>query len=161
MKEIVLAGGCFWGLERLLMDLNGVVSTNVGYAGGKSETANYNVVKTGSTNHAEAVRLQYDSSVISLEEILHFFFKIHDPTTLNQQGNDIGSQYRSTIFVSNEEEKEISLKVISDVNEAGHWQGEIVTTIEIGAEYFDAEEYHQKYLVKHPEGYNCHFIRNW
>lgn len=161
MKEIVLAGGCFWGLERLLMDMKGVTGTSVGYAGGTSNTANYNAVKTGQTNHAEAVKLQYDSSQVSLAEILHFFFKIHDPTTVNQQGNDKGSQYRSTIFVSSEEEREISLGVIKEVQEAGHWQGEIVTTIEIGAEYFDAEEYHQKYLVKHPEGYNCHFIRNW
>ncbi len=161
MSEIVLAGGCFWGLERLLMDLNGVESTVVGYAGGARESANYDTVKMGESNHAEAVKLVYNESALSLKSLLIYFFKIHDPTTLNQQGNDVGTQYRSTIFVKSIEEESIATEVIKEINDKKVYKSPIVTTIERDVEFFEAEEYHQKYLVKHPEGYNCHFLRTW
>jgi peptide-methionine (S)-S-oxide reductase len=159
-EYIVLAGGCFWGLEDLLGKLNGVVDTEAGYAGGDFDDPTYHDVKTGSTGHAESVKVFYDKEVISLKEIFLYFFKIHDPTTVNRQGNDKGSQYRSTIFIRNDEEKLIVESVIDEINELGRFSDQIQTTLENDNNYYKAEEFHQKYLQKNPGGYSCHFERD-
>jgi peptide methionine sulfoxide reductase msrA/msrB len=155
----ILAGGCFWGVENLIRELDGVVDTEVGYTGGKVEDPAYRQVTTGRTGHAEAVRIVFDPRRVSYEEILRFFFRLHDPTTLNQQGNDVGTQYRSAIFVLNEEQESIAERVRREVDESGKWKAPVVTTIEPAGEWYDAEDYHQDYLVKNPGGYNCHYIR--
>lgn len=159
MKDIILAGGCFWGLEDLISKLDGVLETQVGYAGGEYDNPVYSDVKTGMTGHAEAVKISYDESVISLKDILHFFFRIHDPTTLDRQGNDVGTQYRSLMIVNTPEENQLALDVIEEVNILGRFQAPVVTQILIEGKYYPAEEYHQKYLKKFPNGYTCHFIR--
>ena len=159
MESIVLGGGCFWGLEKLFGEFEGVVETSVGYAGGEESEAMYSVVKTGKTPHVEAVQVSFDPEKTSLTKVLEYFFRIHDPTTLDRQGNDIGTQYRSVIFYKNEQQKKISEEVISKVRSEGFWQGEIVTSLEPFATYFLAEDYHQKYLEKNPAGYTCHFYR--
>ena len=156
---IILAGGCFWGVEQLFVELPGVLDTEVGYTGGELANPKYEEVKTGKTGHAESIRVEYDPSVISLSDILHFFFKIHDPTTVDRQGNDIGSQYRSAIFVRDDSQREIARTVIDEVNKLGRWAAPIATRIEAEKEFFDAEEYHQDYLKKNPGGYTCHFVR--
>ena len=155
-----LAGGCFWGVEELIRNLPGVLKTEVGYTGGSVENPTYSTVKTGKTGHAESIQIQFDPSKISYEDLLLFFFKIHDPTTKNQQGNDIGSQYRSAIFVQNEKQQEIARKVIEHVNKSGAWKKPLVTEIVEAKPFYSAEEYHQDYLQKNPEGYTCHFERN-
>ena len=158
-KRIVLAGGCFWGVERLLIDFPGVTYTEVGYTGGDLDNPKYENICTGNTGHAEAVLLKYDETT-SLPKILDFFFRIHDPTTLNRQGNDIGTQYRSTIFYENDEQKKEALEAIDRANQSKRWKEDIVTTVEPLERFYSAEEAHQKYLIKHPMGYNCHFIRD-
>lgn len=157
---IILGGGCFWGLESLLAKQEGVLSTSVGYAGGDLVNPEYNDVKTGETGHVESVKVEFDSTVLSLKDLLHFFFKIHDPTTENQQGNDIGTQYRSVVFYNKPEQKEISLSVIKEVNELKRFKSPVVTKLEEEKSYYLAEDYHQKYLDKNPSGYTCHFIRD-
>lgn len=160
MKQImVIAGGCFWGMEHLLRKQQGVLSTEVGYCGGVLKDPTYTDVKTGQTNHAESVRVTFDSRATSLETLLHYFFRIHDPTTLNSQGSDIGSQYRSVIFYTNEEEKTIATEVINDVNSSGRWPSPVVTELKLLENFYLAEDYHQDYLVKNPAGYTCHFFR--
>lgn len=158
-QSLILAGGCFWGLEHLLADLKGVTATEVGYTGGNLDNPTYEDVKTGNTGHAEAVRLEYDPAQIPLAEILHFFFRIHDPTTVNHQGNDIGTQYRSIVFYASEQEKAIVEKVIDEVNQLGRFSDKVVTEVLPVTKFYTAEDYHQKYLVRHPNGYTCHFIR--
>lgn len=159
-KELaILAGGCFWGIEELIRNLPGVLRTEVGYCGGSTESPIYNQVKTGQTGHAEAIQVEFDSEKISFENLLLYFFKIHDPTTNNQQGNDIGSQYRSAIFYLDEQQKQIAKKVISRVDQSGAWGHPVVTKLEQAVKFFPAEEYHQDYLQKNPEGYTCHFLR--
>ena len=158
-NRIVLAGGCFWGLEKLLMEYKGVIATEVGYTGGKLKDPSYADVCTGHSGHAEAVSVEYESS-LDLGELLDFFFRIHDPTTLNRQGNDIGTQYRSTIFYSTDSQKELALSAIERANQSKRWSGQVVTTVEKLDEFYSAEEAHQKYLIKHPTGYTCHFIRD-
>ena len=160
LDHVVLAGGCFWGLEDLLSKLRGVEDTEVGYAGGDFDDPSYDDIKTGKTGHAESVKIFYDKEVISLAEIFHYFFKIHDPTTLNRQGNDIGDQYRSTILVKNDEEISVAKKVIDEVNELGRFSDSVKTTVEKNFRYYKAEEFHQKYLQKNPGGYSCHFERD-
>lgn len=155
----VLAGGCFWGVEELLRKVPGILETEVGYSGGQTDHPKYEQVKTGKTGHAEAIELTYDPKVISFERILELFFKLHDPTTLNRQGNDIGSQYRSTIFVSNPEERKIAEQAIARENKSGRWPRPVVTTIENLTSFFPAEDYHQDYLQKNPGGYTCHYWR--
>ena len=140
---IFLSGGCFWGMEDLLSKLKGVVDTEVGYTGGYLET----------------VKVNYDKNLISLAEILHFYFKIHNPTTVNQQGNDIGSQYRSVIFIKDSYQKKIAEQIIIEVNNLNRFDQPIVTTIEPFEKFYSAENYHQDYLKKYPDGYTCHFIR--
>ncbi|ATH06798.1 peptide-methionine (S)-S-oxide reductase [Halobacteriovorax marinus] len=156
---IILAGGCFWGMEQLFRELEGVESTDVGYTGGKLVNPTYKDVKTGETNHAEAIKITFETSKISIDEILHFFFKIHDPTTVNRQGNDIGSQYRSAIFIRSDEQREAALKVIKEVEGLGRFNGDVVTSLEDEREFYLAEDFHQDYLLKNPMGYTCHFIR--
>jgi len=146
MEIAVLALGCFWGPEIKFSKINGVIKTEVGYCGGNSSQTTYKEVCTGNTNHAEVVKIDFDEKVISYEEILKFFFEIHDPTTLNSQGPDFGTQYRSEIFYLNDNQKKIAEKVLSQVNEK--LSGRVVTKISLLKNYCIAEEYHQKYLEK-------------
>ncbi len=154
-----LAGGCFWGLEDLLRKIPGVLEVQVGYTGGTQLNAHYEDVKRGNTGHAESIQILFDPNRIKYEEILLQFFKMHDPTTKNSQGNDVGSQYRSAIFYMNEEQKIIAEKIKKRVSESGKWKKPIVTEIIPMKDFWRAEEYHQDYLQKHPEGYTCHFVR--
>lgn len=153
-KQAILAGGCFWGLEQLFRDLPGVTDTEAGYTGGENDNPTYE----HHPGHAEALRVSYDPNVISYKEILNFFFQIHNPTTVNQQGNDIGTSYRSAIFYASEEEKKIAEEMISIVNESHRWDDPVVTTLEEFTQFYPAEDYHQDYLQKHPGGYSCHAI---
>ena len=156
---IYLAGGCYWGLEKLLIDLSGVNETEVGFVGGHIKNVCYKEVTKGDTGHAETVKVNFDSSKLSLEDLLRYFFKIHDPTTLNQQGNDRGSQYRSAIFYTNDNQEMIAKEVIQLVNQSSSWNTPIVTEINKFDVFYPAEESHQKYLIKNPDGYSCHFVR--
>ena len=146
MEIAVLALGCFWGPEIKFSKIDGIIKTEVGYCGGDSPNVTYKEVCTGNTNHAEVVKLDFDEKVISFEKILKIFFEIHDPTTLNSQGPDFGTQYRSEIFYLNENQKKIAEKVLRDVNE--RLSGKVVTKISLLKNYCQAEEYHQKYLEK-------------
>jgi len=159
-EKALLAGGCFWGVQDLFRKLPGVVASEVGYSGGQDNTPTYEEVKTGKTNHAEAVFIRFDPSKITYEQILDYFFKLHDPTTVNQQGNDVGTQYRSNIFYYNEAQRLVAQKVFEKVDISKKWKKPIVTQITAAKTFFSAEEYHQDYLVKHPNGYTCHFLRN-
>lgn len=159
-ETATLAGGCFWGMEDILRDIEGVLDTEVGYTGGQVDGANYEVVKTGRTGHAESIQLEFDPSVISYEEILGYFFRMHDPTTVDRQGNDRGSQYRSAIFVHSDAQKETALRVKAEVDASGFWKNPIVTEIVPAKTFYSAEAYHQDYLEKHPNGYTCHFLRD-
>ena len=155
-KKAILAGGCFWGMQELLRKLPGIIKSRVGYTGGDVFNATYRNHGT----HAEAVELIYDESLISYREILEYFFKIHDPTTPNRQGNDIGSSYRSEIFYIDDEQKEIALKLIEEIESSGKWPGKIVTKVSYVGDFWEAEEEHQDYLQKYPNGYTCHFERD-
>ena len=146
MEIAILALGCFWGPEIKFSKLEGVLKTEVGYCGGNSKKTSYREVCTGSTNHAEVVKIDFDPKIISYEKILNFFFKIHDPTTLNSQGPDFGTQYRSEIFYLNETQKNIAKKIIENKNK--EFSGKVVTKLSIVKNYCPAEEYHQKYLDK-------------
>lgn len=158
-QQAIVAGGCFWGVEELIRKVPGVLETEVGYTGGTSDNPVYEKVKTGTTGHAEAVRITFDPSKTSYEAILDLFFKLHDPTTFNRQGNDIGTQYRSAIFVQNSDEKAIAEKVIARENQSGRWKRPVVTLVENLKTFYPAEAYHQDYLQKNPGGYNCHYWR--
>lgn len=155
-----LAGGCFWGVEDLLRKEAGVIETQVGYTGGELKNPTYEHVKKGTTGHAESIQVLFDPKVISYEKLLLDFFKLHDPTTVNQQGNDRGTQYRSAIFYNSEKQKETAQKVKDRVNKSGSWKKPIVTEIVKAQEFYSAEDYHQDYLVKNPGGYTCHFVRD-
>ena len=146
MEIAILAAGCFWGPEIKFSKLQGVLSTEVGYCGGNNSKTNYKEVCTGQTNHAEVVKVEFDSSLITYEEILNYFFEIHDPTTLNQQGYDIGTQYRSEIFYTSENQKKIAQEVLNNKNKL--FKGKIVTNISEKKNYCRAEDYHQKYLER-------------
>jgi len=159
-ETVVLAGGCFWGMEELLRKIPGVLDTEVGYCGGTSEGATYEMVKTGRTGHAESVRVTYDPGKLSFEELLHWFFRMHDPTTLDRQGNDAGSQYRSAIFWTTEEQRAVAERVKAEVDGSGKWKRPIVTEIRKVGPWSKAEDYHQDYLQKNPDGYTCHFLRD-
>lgn len=159
VETAVLAGGCFWGVEHLIREMDGVLATDVGYTGGTTESPGYRDIITGMTGHAEAVRIEFDPRVISYGEILRFFFRMHDPTTVNRQGNDVGTQYRSTIFVANDEQRATAELVIREVDDSGFWKKPVVTTIEPLGDFTLAEDYHQDYLIKNPGGYNCHYVR--
>ncbi len=158
--KATLAGGCFWGVEELLRAFPGVTKTEVGYTGGTTPNPKYESVKTGSTGHAEAIEIEFDPAKTSYEKILRFFFTLHDPTTANRQGNDIGSQYRSAIFVHDEEQRKTAESVKAAVDKSGAWKKPVVTEIVKATEFFPAEDFHQDYLQKHPQGYTCHWVRN-
>jgi methionine-S-sulfoxide reductase len=158
-EKAILAGGCFWGVEELLRGLNGVVETQVGYSGGKVPNPNYEIVSTGLSGHAEAIEVTFDPQKISYENLLKFFFTIHDPTTLNRQGNDIGTQYRSEIFYFNDQQKSTALKVIAAANKSGVFKKPLSTAVSKASTFYPAEEYHQDYLKKNPYGYTCHHVR--
>lgn len=154
-ERSVLAGGCFWGMQDLIRRLPGVVSTRVGYSGGDVANATYRNHGT----HAEAIEIIFDRDTVSFRQILEFFFQIHDPTTVNRQGNDLGLSYRSAIYYCTDEQREIALDTIADVEESGLWPGPVVTQVEPVGDFWEAEEEHQDYLIKHPGGYTCHFPR--
>jgi len=154
-----LAGGCFWGMEDLFRQLPGVKNTEVGYMGGDLKNPGYHDVKTGSTGHAESLLIEFDASQITYEDLLLFFFKVHDPTTSNRQGNDIGTQYRSAIFFVDDSQKLTAEKVINRVDKSKAWGSPAVTTLEPFQKFYPAEKEHQDYLQRYPDGYTCHFIR--
>jgi peptide-methionine (S)-S-oxide reductase len=157
-ETAILAGGCFWGVQDLLRRYPGVISTRVGYSGGEVANATYR----NHGNHAEAVEIIFDPSVISYRSILEFFFQIHDPSTPNRQGNDRGPSYRSAIFYLTEEQKRVALDTIADVNASGLWPGKVVTEVTPAGPFWEAEPEHQDYLERIPNGYTCHFVRpNW
>jgi peptide methionine sulfoxide reductase msrA/msrB len=161
-KQIAtLAGGCFWGMEELIRQQPGVLDTLVGYTGGHTVNPVYEQVHTGATGHAEAIQITFDPAKTSYEAILTFFFHIHDPTTPNRQGNDIGSQYRSAIFYHDAEQKAVAERVKAKVDATGFWPRKVTTEIVAAGPFYPAEDYHQKYLVKNPGGYTCHFVRNY
>lgn len=161
-EKAILAGGCFWGMEELLRGVDGVVKTQVGYTGGNAINPTYELVSTGLTGHAEAVEITFDPQKISYENLLKFFFTIHDPTTLNRQENDVGTQYRSEIFYFNDKQKDIAQKVIAAANKSGVFKGKVVTKISPAKTFYAAEEYHQNYLQKNPYGYTCHHVhKEW
>lgn len=155
IEKAILAGGCFWGVEELIRDLSGVTKTVVGYTGGDVKNATYRNHGT----HAEAIAVHFDPQQLSYRKLLEFFFQIHNPTTKNRQGNDIGTSYRSAIFYLNEEQKNIAQALITEMNASGKWPGTIVTEVVPASDFWDAEEEHQNYLRKHPNGYTCHYIR--
>ena len=155
-----LAGGCFWGMEDILRKIPGVVSTRVGYTGGATPNATYEQVKFGSTGHAESVEVVFDPKKISYAEILRFFFRMHDPTTTNRQGNDVGTQYRSAIFYHDENQRRVAEEVKAEVGASGKWKHPVVTQIVAAGSFWPGEEYHQHYLEKHPNGYTCHYLRD-
>ena len=154
-----LSGGCFWGMEELVRLISGVLETEVGYTGGNTPNAVYEQVKTGRTGHAESLKIVFNPQQLSYRHLLFEFFRMHNPTTRNQQGNDIGSQYRSAIFYLDDEQKRTAEEVIKTVDASGDWQAKVVTEVVPFKEFFRAEEYHQKYLVKNRGGYTCHFLR--
>jgi methionine-S-sulfoxide reductase len=156
-----LAGGCFWGMEEILRQIPGVLRTRVGYTGGTTANPTYPQVKRGDTGHAEAIEIVFDPSRISYETLLEqWFFKMHDPTTLNRQGNDVGSPYRSAIFYHSPEQKRVAELVKERVGRSGRWPRPVVTEITAASTFTSAEDYHQKYLVKNPGGYTCHWLRD-
>jgi methionine-S-sulfoxide reductase len=160
-EEAHLAGGCFWGMQDLLRRIPGVLETEVGYAGGETPNPNYEQVKTGRTGHAEAVRVVFDPHVISFEELLEkWFFRMHDPTTQDRQGNDWGTQYRSAIFYRSAEQKAAAKLAIERVQARGIWGRPIVTEVAPAGPFTRAEEGHQDYLERYPNGYTCHYLRD-
>jgi peptide methionine sulfoxide reductase msrA/msrB len=159
-ETAVLAGGCFWGMEEIIREIPGVLETEVGYTGGTTPGATYDQVRTGRTGHAESIRVVFDPSVLTYEALLGTFFRMHDPTTPNQQGNDIGTQYRSAIFYEDETQRKVAEEVKARVEASGKWKRPIVTQIVPAGDFWPAEEYHQDYLEKHPGGYTCHFLRD-
>ena len=154
VKKLVLAGGCFWGLEDLIRKEKGVVNTTVGYTGGSVENPTYQ----DHEGHAEAVEIEYDDNQTSYKQLLDFFFQIHNPTTKNQQGNDRGTSYRSAIFYGNDAELKEAKNFIDIVNNSKRWKDRVVTTLEPLTKFYPAEDYHQDYLEKNPGGYTCHAI---
>jgi peptide-methionine (S)-S-oxide reductase len=157
-ERAILAGGCFWGVQELLRDYPGIISTRVGYSGGEVPNATYR----NHGNHAEAVEIVFDPERITYRRLLEFFFQIHDPTTPNRQGNDRGPSYRSAIFYTTDEQRRVAEETIADVNASGLWPGKVVTEVAPAGDFWEAEPEHQDYLQKYPSGYTCHFIRpNW
>ena len=154
-ERAVLAGGCFWGIQDLIRKLPGVVSTRVGYSGGEVRNATYR----NHGNHAEAIEIIFDPARMSFRDLLGFFFQIHDPTTRNRQGNDVGASYRSAIFYTSPEQKTVAEDTIADVNASGLWPGKVVTELSPVGDFWEAEPEHQDYLERIPNGYTCHFIR--
>jgi peptide-methionine (S)-S-oxide reductase len=154
-ERAVLAGGCFWGMQDLVRRQPGVISTRVGYTGGRVKNATYR----NHEGHAEAIEIMFDPAKTSFRTMLEFFFQIHDPTTLNRQGNDLGTSYRSAIFYTSDEQKHVAEDTIADVEASGLWPGKVVTEVAPAGEFWEAEPEHQDYLERYPDGYTCHFIR--
>ncbi|MYM75517.1 peptide-methionine (S)-S-oxide reductase MsrA [Duganella sp. FT109W] len=154
-EKAILAGGCFWGMQDLIRKMPGVVSTRVGYSGGDVANATYRNHGT----HAEAIEISFDPAVLSYRKILEFFFQIHDPSTVNRQGNDLGTSYRSAIYYVDEKQREVAEDTIADVNAAGLWPGKVVTEVAPAGPFWEAEPEHQDYLERIPNGYTCHYIR--
>ena len=154
-ERAILAGGCFWGMQDLIRRMPGVISTRVGYSGGDVQHATYR----NHGGHAEAIEILFDPDRISFRELLEFFFQIHDPTTRDRQGNDVGSSYRSAIFYTSEEQRRVALDTIDDVNASGLWPGKVVTEVTAAGNFWEAEPEHQNYLETFPTGYTCHFPR--
>lgn len=154
-QRAVLAGGCFWGMQDLIRKRPGVLSTRVGYSGGDVPHATYR--KHGS--HAEAIEILFDPAQISYRDLLEFFFQVHDPTTKNRQGNDLGTAYRSAIYYTDDEQKQVAADTIADVNASGLWPGRVVTEVEPVGDFWEAEPEHQDYLLNYPSGYTCHYVR--
>ncbi len=154
-ETAILAGGCFWGIEELIRQRDGVISTRVGYTGGDIPDATYR----NHEGHAEAIEIVFDPERISFRDILEFFFQIHDPTTMDRQGNDIGSSYRSEIFYTSDAQREVAEETIADVDASGLWPGKVVTEVSEAGPFWEAEPEHQDYLQKYPDGYTCHFVR--
>ena len=154
-ERAVLAGGCFWGMQDLIRRTKGVISTRVGYSGGDVRNATYRNHGT----HAEAIEIIFDPQKISYREILELFFQIHDPSTRNRQGNDVGASYRSAIYYTSEEQKRVAQDTIADVNASGLWPGKVVTELAPVGDFWQAEPEHQDYLERYPNGYTCHFVR--
>jgi len=154
-ERAVLAGGCFWGMQDLLRRYPGVIATRVGYTGGDVPNATYRNHGT----HAEAIEIVFDPRTITYRRVLEFFFQIHNPTTLNRQGNDVGASYRSAIFYTSDEQKQIAEDTIADVDASGLWPGKVVTELALAGAFWEAEPEHQDYLERYPNGYTCHFIR--
>jgi peptide methionine sulfoxide reductase msrA/msrB len=160
-ETAILSGGCFWGMEEVFRKVPGVVSTEVGYTGGTKANPSYENVSSGETGHAESIRIQFDPGKMSYEDLLKTFFRMHDPTTLNRQGNDVGTQYRSEIFYMTDQQKKTAERVIDRVNKSGKWGKPVVTQVAPAQKFYPAEAYHQKYLVKNPNGYNDHYLRDF
>ncbi|MDN4983042.1 peptide-methionine (S)-S-oxide reductase MsrA [Bradyrhizobium arachidis] len=154
-ERAVLAGGCFWGMQDLIRKQPGVIATRVGYTGGRVKNATYR----NHEGHAEAIEIMFDPAKTSFRTMLEFFFQIHDPTTLNRQGNDLGTSYRSAIFYTSDEQKRIAEDTVADVEASGLWPGKVVTEVTPVGEFWEAEPEHQDYLERYPAGYTCHFIR--
>ena len=154
-EKAILAGGCFWGMEELIRELPGVMSTVVGYTGGEVKNATYR----NHGNHAEAIAVTFDPEKLSYKKLLEFFFQIHNPTTKNRQGNDMGASYRSAIFYNSEAQKNTAENLIKELDSSGKWPGKVVTEVVPAGDFWDAEKEHQAYLQKNPGGYTCHFIR--
>ena len=154
-ETAILAGGCFWGMQQLLRRRPGVLTTRVGYSGGDVPNATYRNHGT----HAEAIEIIFDPSKLSYRRLLEFFFQIHDPTTKNRQGNDIGASYRSAIYYTSPQQEEIAEDTIADVEASGLWPGKVVTQVEPVGDFWEAEPEHQDYLQRYPDGYTCHFVR--
>lgn len=159
-ETAILAGGCFWGMEELLRKIPGVLGTDVGYVGGTTAAPDYEAVHSGTTGHAEAVRVVFDPSRLSYETLLEkWYFRMHDPTTKNRQGNDVGSQYRSAIFFTSPEQQNTAARVKERVDKSGKWPAPLVTEIVPAGAFTLAEDYHQDYLQANPDGYTCHYLR--
>ncbi len=157
-ERAILAGGCFWGMQDLIRRFDGVISTRVGYSGGDVPNATYRNHGT----HAEAIEIVFDPSKLSYRRLLEFFFQIHDPSTRNRQGNDIGMSYRSAIFYTSDQQKHVALDTIADVDASHLWPGKVVTEVAAASDFWEAEPEHQDYLERIPNGYTCHFVRpNW
>ena len=154
-KKAIFAGGCFWGMEEIFRELDGVINTETGYTGGKNKNPTYE----NHTGHAEALKIEYNPEEISYQQLLDFFFRVHNPTTLNQQGNDVGTAYRSAIFYAVEADRETAEDFIKLVDNSKRWKDPVITTLEPFVKFYPAEDYHQNYLQKNPEGYTCHAVR--
>jgi len=155
-----LAAGCFWGTEEFFRKVPGVISTRVGYTGGRSENPTYEDTSSGTTGHAESLELTFNPAQVTYAELLTLFFKMHDPTTANRQGNDVGTQYRSAIFYHDEGQRRVAAALMQKIEKSGAWRSRLTTELAPAGVFYPAEEYHQRYLVKHPGGYDNHYLRN-
>lgn len=160
LQVSTLGGGCFWGMEEIIRKIPGVINTQVGYSGGSTSAPSYAEVSSGKTGHAESVQVLFDPKILSYDKLLSFFFRMHDPTTLNQQGNDKGTQYRSIIFAYDKKQENIANQTIKRINKKGAWKKPLVTEVVQAGPFWPAEPEHQDYLQKNPKGYTCHYLRD-